>query len=84
VYELRLKVIMEREDIVIRRLILEPAVLRGEQLRIECCDTGEQVTGHAGMADWDEPDTRVHQGVNAGATAYEEIVMFLSRRTGWC
>ena len=53
-------------------------VVRGEQLLIEFRDTGEQVTVavRPGMADWDDPGARVHRGVNAGATPYEEVVTF--------
>ena len=90
---MQMEVITKRDDLVIRRLVLEPGeampwhtdsclrfsvVVRGEQLRIEFRDTGAQVTVavHPGMADWDEPDARVHRGVNAGATPYEEVVTF--------
>jgi hypothetical protein len=90
---MRLEVITRRDDLVIRRLVLEPGeampwhtdpchrfsvVVRGEQLRIEFRDTGEQVAVrvHPGMADWDLPEARVHRGVNAGAVLYEEVVMF--------
>jgi quercetin dioxygenase-like cupin family protein len=85
--------IMKRDDLVIRRLILEPGeampwhtdachrfsvVIRGEQLRIEFRQTGEQVTVplHPGQADWDRPEERVHRGVNVGSTPYEEVVVF--------
>ena len=90
---MRKEIITEREDLVIRRLVLEPGeampwhadachrfsvVVRGERLRIEFRDTGEQITVavHPGMADWDEPEARVHRGVNTGAVPYEEIVTF--------
>ena len=90
---MRMETITRRDDLVIRRLVLDPGeampwhtdschrfsvVVRGDQLRIEFRDTGEQVTVavHAGMADWDEPDARVHRGVNVGPTPYEEIVTF--------
>lgn len=88
---MRTELITQRDDLVIRRLVLEPGeampwhtdpchrfsvVVRGEQLRIEFRDTGEQVTVavHPGMAGWDEPDPRVHRAVNVGATPYEEVV----------
>ena len=50
----------------------------GEALRIEFRDSGDvvEVPVHAGLADWDEPEARVHRGVNAGSTPYEEIVTF--------
>ena len=90
---MRMETITKREDLVIRRLVLEPGeampwhtdschrfsvVVRGDELRIEFRDTGEQVSVavHPGMADWDKPDARVHRGVNAGSTPYEEVVTF--------
>lgn len=90
---MRIETITRRDDLVIRRLVLEPGeamawhtdacrrfsvVVRGERLRIEYRDSGEQLTVpvQPGMADWDEPDDRVHRGVNTGATAYEEVVTF--------
>lgn len=87
------EVITQRDDLVIRRLVLEPGeatpwhtdacrrfsvIVRGGQLRIEFRDSDEQiiVAVHPGMADWDEPDDRVHRAVNAGVTPYEEVVIF--------
>lgn len=84
--------ITARDDLVIRRLVLEPGeathwhrdlcrrftvVVRGEKLRIEHRD-GEHVIVEtpAGLADWDEPTDRIHRGVNIGATPYEEVVVF--------
>ena len=86
-------IITKRDDLVIRRLVLEPGeatpwhtdschrfsvVVRGEELRIEFRATGQHinVAVHPGTADWDEPDARIHRGVNAGATPYEEVVTF--------
>jgi hypothetical protein len=91
--KMRQEVITRRDDLVIRRLVLGPGesmpwhtdtchrfsvVVRGEQLRIEFRDTGEQVAVavHPGMAGWDPPEARVHRGVNTGADPYEEVVMF--------
>jgi quercetin dioxygenase-like cupin family protein len=88
-----------RDDLVIRRLILEPGegtpwhtdpcqrfsvVVRGDALRIEFRDTGERVAVpvHAGNADWEEPEKRIHRAVNAGPTPYEEITTFLLQRPG--
>ncbi len=53
-------------------------VVSGERLRIEYRDTGEmvEIAVHPGLADWDEPQPRVHRGVNAGTITYEEVVMF--------
>lgn len=96
---MRAETITKRDDLVIRRLVLEPGeampwhtdschrfsvVVRGEQLRIEFRDTGEAVTVavYPGMADWDEPDVRVHRGVNAGSTPYEEVVTFFLHSPG--
>ena len=96
---MHIEVITERDDLVIRRLVLEAGeatpwhtdschrfsvIVRGELLRIEFRDTGEQVTiaVHPGMADWDEPDVRVHRGVNAGTTPYEEVVTFFLHPPG--
>ena len=54
-------------------------VIRGEQLRIEFRETGQQVAVpvHAGLVDWDQPEQRVHRAVNVGSTPYEEVVTFL-------
>ncbi len=96
---MRMETITRRDDLVIRRLVLDPGeampwhtdschrfsvVVRGDQLRIEFRDTGEEVTVavHPGLADWDEPDARVHRGVNAGPTPYEEIVTFFLDSAG--
>jgi quercetin dioxygenase-like cupin family protein len=93
------ELITKRDDLIVRRLILEPGeatpwhtdachrfsvVVRGEQLRIEYHDTGQQVTVavHPGMADWDKPNERVHRAVNAGTTPFEEIVMFFLHSPG--
>jgi hypothetical protein len=90
---MRSETITKRDDLVIRRLVLEPGeampwhtdscqrfsvVVRGERLRIEFRDTGEALTVAVspGMAGWDEPEARVHRGVNAGSTPYEEVVTF--------
>jgi hypothetical protein len=87
------EVITRRDDLVIRRLILQPGeamrwhadrcsrfsvVVRGEELTIEFRDTGERVrvAVEPGMAGWDEPDARVHRGINTGSTPYEEVVTF--------
>lgn len=91
--------ITDRDDLLVRRLVLEPGeampwhtdachrftvVVRGEALRIEFRDTGEQVTlaVHPGLADWDAPDPRIHRGVNAGRTTYEEVVIFFRATPG--
>ena len=53
-------------------------VIRGDVLGIEFRDTGnmERIPVQAGMADWDEPEPKVHRGVNVGSIPYEEVVMF--------
>jgi quercetin dioxygenase-like cupin family protein len=95
----RLEVITQRDDLLIRRLVLEPGeamawhtdscrrfsvVVRGERLRIEFRESGEQVgvAVHPGMADWDEPESRVHRAVNVGRTPYEEVVTFFLEAPG--
>jgi hypothetical protein len=90
---MRTEVITERDDLVIRRLVLEPGeampwrtdachrfsvVVRGELLRLEFRDTGEQIPVNVrpGMAECDKPSLRAHRVVNAGASPYEEVVIF--------
>ena len=90
---MRFEIITQRDDLLIRRHILEPGealpwhvdlchrftvVVRGEMLHIEFHDTGEivPIDVHPGLADWDAPEPRVHRGVNAGATPYEEVITF--------
>ncbi|MFO7178375.1 MAG: hypothetical protein DIU78_006725 [Pseudomonadota bacterium] len=53
-------------------------VVRGERIAIEFRDSGERITVpvHPGLADWDEPDPRVHRAVNDGTVPYEEVVLF--------
>lgn len=53
-------------------------VVRGEALRIEYRDSGEtkSFAVHPGLADWDEPQPRVHRGINAGTIPYEEVIIF--------
>ncbi|HEX5944046.1 MAG TPA: hypothetical protein VFY66_17315, partial [Anaerolineales bacterium] len=47
-------------------------------------DTGEVKTFpiYAGMADWDEPQTRVHRGINTGSVTFEEVIMFFIEEPG--
>lgn len=53
-------------------------VVQGNGLAIEYQDTGEKVDVpvYPGLADWDEPQPRIHRGVNSGTTPYEEVVLF--------
>lgn len=53
-------------------------VVRGDRLRIEFRENGghETLEMRPGLAGWDEPEPRVHRGVNVSAGAYEEVVMF--------
>lgn len=76
---MQMEVITKRDDLLIRRHILEPGealpwhidlchrftvVVRGERLHIEFRDTGEIAV------------VPVHRGVNVGAVPYEEVIMF--------
>jgi quercetin dioxygenase-like cupin family protein len=82
-----------RGTILVRRLILAPGettrwhtdplnrvsvVLKGEALRIEFRDGGEdlRVSVAPGQVDWSEPGDRVHRAVNIAETVYEEVVVF--------
>jgi hypothetical protein len=53
-------------------------VVRGSRLAIEFRDSGlcREVDVHPGLADWDEPEPRVHRAINRGDEAYEELVTF--------
>jgi hypothetical protein len=53
-------------------------VVNGEALSIEYRDSGEieSFKVHPGMADWDEPQPRVHRGINSGTVPYEEVIVF--------
>src|ERR1051325_5435081 len=90
---MKTETITQREDMIIRRHILEPGealpwhtdlcdrftvVVTGEALSIEYRDSGEIETFpvHAGMADWDDPQSRVHRGINAGTVPYEGVIVF--------
>jgi hypothetical protein len=90
---MKTEVITRRDDLLIRRLLLEPGealpwhhdtchrftvVVQGDRLGIEFRDTGEilEFPVHAGLAEWDEPEPRIHRGVNIGTVPYEEVVTF--------
>lgn len=90
---MQMEVITKRDDLLIRRHILQPGealpwhvdrchrftvVVRGEQIRIEFRDSGEQIVVEAypGLAEWDQPEAQVHRAVNVGTTPYEEVIMF--------
>ena len=96
---MRTELITKRDDLVIRRLVLEPGeampwhtdpchrfsvVVRGEQIHIEFRETGERIpiAVQPGIAEWDQPEARVHRGVNSGATPYEEVVIFFLDKPG--
>ena len=53
-------------------------VISGDALTIEYRDGSpdERVSVRAGQVDWDEPNSRVHRGVNVGRELYEEIGVF--------
>lgn len=88
------EIITKRDDLLIRRLVLEPGeampwhrdlchrfsvVVRGDEISIEMRETCERrtIAVHAGLAEWDEPQPRVHRGVNTGRSTYEEVVVFV-------
>jgi hypothetical protein len=53
-------------------------IIRGDSLGIEYRDSGEihSFPVHPGLAEWDEPQPRVHRGLNTGTVPYEEVVIF--------
>lgn len=53
-------------------------VVQGDALGIEYRDSGEieSFPVRPGLAEWDEPQSRVHRGVNVGSVPYEEVVIF--------
>jgi hypothetical protein len=53
-------------------------VVRGEALSIEYQDSDEveNFAVYPGMADWDEPQPKVHRGINTGSVPYEEVIIF--------
>jgi hypothetical protein len=59
-------------------------VVRGEAISIEYRDTGEVETFpvYAGMADWDEPQPRVHRAINTGSVTFEEVITFFLDERG--
>jgi len=90
---MRIDVITERDELVIRRMVLEPGeamfwhrdncrrfsvVIRGDRLAIEYQDNGEteEFQVAAGLADWEEPQHRVHRAINVGSQSFEEVVTF--------
>jgi oxalate decarboxylase/phosphoglucose isomerase-like protein (cupin superfamily) len=90
---MRVDIITERNELVIRRTVLDPGeamfwhsdacrrfsvVVRGDRLAIEYQDSGatEEFSVHAGLADWDEPEVRVHRAINVGTEPFEEVVTF--------
>ena|SRR5512138_1959198 len=59
-------------------------VVSGEAIRIEYRDSDkvENFAVHAGMADWDAPQPKVHRGVNVGNVPYEEVIVFFIDEPG--
>lgn len=59
-------------------------VVRGEAISIEYRDSGDVKTFpvHAGMADWDDPQPRVHRGINTGSIPFEEVIVFFLPEPG--
>ena len=96
---MKTELITKRNDLVIRRLTLEPGeempwhtdpchrftvIVCGDQIQIEFRDSGEKVpiSVRPGLAEWDQPQDRVHRGVNSGDTVYEEVVIFFLNKPG--
>ena len=59
-------------------------VVSGEALSIEYRDLVEVETFevHPGLVGWDEPQPKVHRGVNAGTVPYEEVIVFFTPTPG--
>jgi hypothetical protein len=59
-------------------------VVTGETIQIEYRDTGEieTIAVQPGMADWDQPQSRIHRGINAGNVTFEEVIVFFLDRPG--
>jgi hypothetical protein len=59
-------------------------VVTGEAIRIEYRDSIEMETFpvHAGLADWDDPQPKVHRGINIGSVPYEEVIIFFLDEPG--
>ncbi len=59
-------------------------VVRGERLTIEFRDTGEliQVPVEPGLAEWDQPQSRIHRAINSGGETFEEVVTFYRDHPG--
>ena len=53
-------------------------VIRGSRLTIQFRDSAEtvEIKVRPGLAEWDEPEPRVHRAINSGPDVYEEIVTF--------
>ena len=74
---MRTETITERDDLVIRRLVLEP----GEAMpwRTDPCRRFTVVIRGDLLH---KPEPQAHRGVNAGTTPYEEVVVFFLDRPG--
>lgn len=59
-------------------------IVRGEAIAIEYRDSKEieHLVVHAGLAEWDAPQSKVHRAVNVGKCTYEEIIMFFTDGPG--
>ncbi len=53
-------------------------VVRGSRLAIEYLESTEihEFDVYPGLADWDEPDSKIHRAINRGKDTYEEVVTF--------
>ena len=86
------EVISREPGLLIRRAVLAPGeatpwhqdacrrftvVVRGDALTIEYRD-GEraEVAVQPGLADWENPQDRIHRAVNTGSEVFEEVVTF--------
>jgi len=57
-------------------------VVSGCRLTIEYLESAEivEVDVYPGLADWDEPDPRIHRAINRDRLPYEEVVTFFRTR----
>ncbi len=95
---MHLEIISERDNLVIRRMVLAPGeamfwhtdscerfsvVVRGKRLAIEYASGERQEFDvEPGQADWDQPEPRAHRAVNVGAEPFEEVVTFYRTNAG--
>lgn len=53
-------------------------IIQGDSLSIEFRDSDkiETFAVYPGLTGWDQPEPKVHRGLNSGKTTYEEVVIF--------